>query len=79
MVVSPHFRRLGLGKRLLGQLLAHANEHNLSNLMLGATAWQTDAIGMYEGMGWIPVSEERLHAPLGISARMITFQKGLSK
>ena len=52
MYVRPQWRRLGLGKRLLDQLAAHARSRGVSLLRLETGIHQAEAIGLYERFGF---------------------------
>jgi len=52
MYVRPQWRRLGLGKRLLEELAAHARGRGVSLLRLETGIHQAEAIGLYEGYGF---------------------------
>ena len=52
MYVRPPFRGLGLGKRMLGELAAHARSRGVRLLRLETGVDQTEAIGLYEGFGF---------------------------
>ncbi|MBP7998466.1 MAG: GNAT family N-acetyltransferase [Chloroflexi bacterium] len=52
MFVRPRFRGLGLGKLMLDQLAAHAQQHSVTILRLETGIHQTEAIGLYESWGF---------------------------
>lgn len=52
MYVRPQFRGLGLGKRMLDELAAHARSRGVRLLRLETGVDQTEAIGLYEGFGF---------------------------
>lgn len=52
MYVRPQYRGLGLGKRLLEQLAAHARSRGVRLLRLETGVDQAEAIGLYEGFGF---------------------------
>jgi ribosomal protein S18 acetylase RimI-like enzyme len=52
MYVRPQFRGLGLGKRILERLAAHARERSVQLLRLETGVHQAEAIGLYEGFGF---------------------------
>jgi putative acetyltransferase len=52
MYVRPEHRGQGLGRMLLGHLEAYARECGVGLLRLETGIHQTDAIRMYEGMGY---------------------------
>ncbi len=56
MLVHPHFRRRGLGRDLLGVLIAAARDHGLSLLTLD-TVSGSPAQGLYEGAGFVVAGE----------------------
>ena len=53
MTVSPHHRRLGIGKLLLITVIAHARKRGLASVFLTTTSHQAPAIWLYERMGWV--------------------------
>jgi putative acetyltransferase len=52
MYVRPSYRGLGLAKRLVDALAAHACEQRVSLLRLETGIHQTEAIGLYERVGF---------------------------
>jgi len=54
MFVRPQFRGLGLAKRMLEHLENFSLEHNIPLLRLETGIHQTEAIGLYESMGYRP-------------------------
>jgi ribosomal protein S18 acetylase RimI-like enzyme len=52
MYVRPRFRRLGLGKLMLGRLEAHARRQSVSLLRLETGIYQIEAIALYEAFGF---------------------------
>lgn len=55
MWVSPTVRGLGLGRRLLGELEAHAAAHGVHTLRLETNRALTEAIGLYRAAGYLEV------------------------
>lgn len=54
MAVSPHHRKLGIGRLLLITAIAHARERGLASVLLTTSSYQPPAIRLYERMGWVP-------------------------
>ena len=52
MFVRPQFRGLGLAKLMLQHLEQYAHEHHIQLLRLETGVRQTEAIGLYERMGY---------------------------
>ena len=52
MYIRPQYRGLGLAKRMLDHLESHAREHNVKLLRLETGIYQSEAIGLYERMGF---------------------------
>jgi putative acetyltransferase len=52
MYVRPRFRGLGLGRRLLERLAAHARERGVELLRLETGIHQAEAIRLYEAFGF---------------------------
>jgi len=52
MYVRPRFRGLGLGRRMLERLAAHAREHGVELLRLETGIHQDEAIQLYEAFGF---------------------------
>jgi ribosomal protein S18 acetylase RimI-like enzyme len=52
MWVRPAFRGLGLGRRMLDHLVAHASERGLTVIRLETGIHQREAIALYEGSGF---------------------------
>jgi ribosomal protein S18 acetylase RimI-like enzyme len=55
MYVRPQFRGLGLAKQMVSHLEAYAQAHNVYLTRLETGVYQTEAIGLYERMGYYPV------------------------
>lgn len=68
MYVRPQFRGIGLGKRMLEHLAAHALRSGVTLLRLETGIYQEEAIGLYEGLGFkrIPPFGEYKEDPLSI-------------
>jgi ribosomal protein S18 acetylase RimI-like enzyme len=63
MYVRPQCRGKGLAKRMLDHLVGHARQHDIAVLRLETGIYQTEAIGLYERMGFQrigPFGEYRL-------------------
>ncbi len=56
MFVSPAFRGLGLGRRILSALDRIAAEHGCRAVRLDSSAYLTEAIGLYRSAGYREVS-----------------------
>ena len=52
MYVRPHFRGKGLAKRMVEHLADHARHHRIDILRLETGIYQTEAVGLYERMGF---------------------------
>jgi putative acetyltransferase len=52
MYVRPQFRGLGLAKMMLNHLAAYAQEQGARLLRLETGIYQTEAVGLYERMGF---------------------------
>lgn len=52
MYVRPAFRGMGLGRRVLERLTAHARDAGITLLRLETGVDQVEAIGLYESMGF---------------------------
>ncbi|KAG0082362.1 hypothetical protein BGZ92_011803, partial [Podila epicladia] len=53
MSVHPDYRRLGIGKRLLQTLKAHAIEKGFKRVTLSTTTYQVEAIAGYKQFGFV--------------------------
>jgi ribosomal protein S18 acetylase RimI-like enzyme len=53
MWVSPKYRGLGIGKKLLTRIIAWANERQLDSLSLTVTKTNTDAIALYNSLDFL--------------------------
>lgn len=56
------FHRLGLGKRLMDRILAHAVAHKTSAMSLRVNTQNASAIGFYERYGFSVIAEEPFRA-----------------
>ncbi len=63
MFVRPQFRGLGLAKLMLEHLEAHALAHHISALRLETGIHQTEAIGLYQGFGYLEIPPFGEYAP----------------
>ena len=52
MFVRPPYRGYGLGKSILNHLAAYAQQHQVNVLRLETGIYQTEAIGLYERVGF---------------------------
>lgn len=50
--VTPEYRRLGVGRRLLAEAVAWAQMHRVEKLFLSVISSNTEAIGLYKGAGF---------------------------
>jgi GNAT superfamily N-acetyltransferase len=57
LYVQPRFRRLGLARGLLAALAKECVDHGYTRLSWAVLNWNTDAIGLYEGVRAQPQSE----------------------
>ena len=57
LFVYPEFRGRGLGRRLLAALAHTAVERRCGRLEWAVLNWNVDAIGFYESLGAVPLSE----------------------
>jgi putative acetyltransferase len=55
MYVRSQFRGLGLAKLMLNHLTAYTQEHGAGLLRLETGIYQSEAIGLYERMGFRPI------------------------
>jgi GNAT superfamily N-acetyltransferase len=55
MYVRPHLRGKGLAKRMLDHLAEHARQQGVGLLRLETGIYQTEAIGLYERMGFVRI------------------------
>lgn len=63
MFVRPQFRGLGLAKLMLEHLEAHALAHHIRTLRLETGIHQTEAIGLYQGFGYLEIPPFGEYAP----------------
>jgi putative acetyltransferase len=62
MAVSPEFRGLGIGRKLLLHTVAQARRIGAKSLFLGSNARLEDAVHLYESIGFRHVPPESLPA-----------------
>lgn len=55
VAVAPAYRRQGVGRELVGALLAHARRQGLTFVTLEVRRGNAPAIALYEGLGFVPV------------------------
>jgi putative acetyltransferase len=72
MAISPELRGRGAGRALLTAAIAHARELGASSLFLGSSTKLTNAVHLYEALGFAHVAPESLHMPY---ARADVFMK----
>jgi N-acetylglutamate synthase-like GNAT family acetyltransferase len=60
MVVSPHLRGRGIGRRLLQRAIAQARSSGARSLFLGSNTRLKDAVHLYESVGFLHVKPETL-------------------
>lgn len=53
LFVRPHFRRSGLGRGLVSNLIVQARLAGYTRMRLETVSFMSDAIGMYEGLGFV--------------------------
>jgi putative acetyltransferase len=75
MYVRPAFRGLGLGKRMVDHLAAHARANGVRLLRLETGIHQREAIGLYERMGFVPIGP---FGPYTDDPLSVFFEKPLS-
>jgi putative acetyltransferase len=56
MYIRPQYRGLGLAKKMLDHLEAYARENDVKLLRLETGIYQSEAIGLYERMGFQQIS-----------------------
>lgn len=61
LFVKPEFRSLGIGRRLLARLAALAVERGCGRLEWSVLKWNAPAIGFYEKLGAVPMSEWQVY------------------
>ena len=68
MYIRPQFRGLGLSKLMLNHLADYARQHGVAVLRLETGIYQTEAIGLYERMGFqqIPPFGDYKEDPLSL-------------
>jgi GNAT superfamily N-acetyltransferase len=59
MYFLPAARGLGLGRRLLEELIAHARERRFERVLLETASVLKEAISLYRKRGFVPVPHER--------------------
>lgn len=52
IVVHPGYRRLGIGTRLVNEVIEYAKKHDIKRLTLEVRASNAPAIALYENMGF---------------------------
>ena len=62
MYIRPQYRGLGLAKRMLVHLESYAREHHVTLLRLETGIDQSEAIGLYERMGFRTVTNVAVYA-----------------
>ena len=73
MHVVPSCRGMGIGKKLLNELVAYAKKQGIEKIELTTSSVQVAAIGLYKKHGFKLVKEIKiilLHAALGLSCRV---------
>ena len=76
MYVRPQFRGLGLAKQMVSHLEAYARENSVFLTRLETGIYQTEAIGLYERMGYYQI------APFGeykVDPLSLFYEKKLAK
>lgn len=59
MYVDKNYRRQGIGKLLINEVLRYAKSHQIINLFLTVTSSNQDAIKLYEHMGFVQYGVEK--------------------
>ncbi len=70
LFVFPDFRSLGIGKRLLSSLARTAVKRGYGRLEWAVLDWNVDAIGFYESLGAMPMSDWTTYRLTGDSLRV---------
>ena len=72
MFVSPAYRGLGLGRRILAELDRIAAEHGCRALRLDSSAYLTEAIGLYRSAGYreVPAYNDNPKADVWFERRL---------
>ncbi|MEO6471723.1 MAG: ribosomal protein S18-alanine N-acetyltransferase [Aeromicrobium sp.] len=68
IAVIPGARRGGLGRELLGELLAKASRLGATRIMLEVAAENAPAIGLYDSFGFSEISRRRNYYANGVDA-----------
>jgi len=55
LLVRPQLRGQGLGKLMLDHLAEVARQHDVAVLRLETGIYQTEAIGLYQSCGFVPI------------------------
>jgi putative acetyltransferase len=63
MAIAPDLRGQGAGRALLGAAIDHARGLGASSLFLGSSRKLTNAVHLYEALGFEHVAPETLHMP----------------
>jgi GNAT superfamily N-acetyltransferase len=71
LYVVPERRGLGLGRRLLGELARLAVERGCGRLEWSVLKWNAPAIGFYERLGAVPMSEWQVYRLTGEPLRAL--------
>ena len=71
LYVVPHYRKIGIGKKLLTELTAYAKRKEMEKIMLDTSSPRTSAIRLYEKHGFKIVASQKI---LGGLISVYTFQ-----
>ncbi len=61
-LIDPHYRKIGLGKKLFQEALSFAREKDYKSIYLSTTLDQETAIRMYTKAGFVKISEKENHS-----------------
>jgi GNAT superfamily N-acetyltransferase len=70
LFVFPAFRGIGIGKQLLTSLARTAVERGYGRLEWAVLDWNVDAIGFYESLGAVPMSDWTTYRLTGDALRV---------
>ncbi len=60
IVVREEFRNSGIGRSLLEETISRARELGYSDVMLNVYCFNTDAIALYESVGFEPIAQDMI-------------------
>lgn len=79
IAVSPEFRRQGIGKKLMLQLLDKSVEAGMTCATLEVRASNKEAIAMYEALGFETVAQRKKYYPDNQETALIMWKHSLPK